>query len=125
MEYPWVYLRDGQVLEPDEQVVEIIAVGDIMLGRGVSGVEGVFSQVAPWLCAADLTMGNFEGAIPVESIVVLDHGSSMSGESGSSMSGESGSSTCEEIGSGMSEEIGTSTSEEIGSCLSEEGRIQA
>ena len=81
--YPWVYLRDGQVVESDERVVEIIAVGDIMLGRGVSGVEGVFSQAAPWLRAADLTLGNFEGAIPVEGILVLDHGSITSEEIGS------------------------------------------
>ena len=112
MEYPWVYLRDGQALESDERVVEIIAVGDIMLGRGVSGVEGVFSKAAPWLSAADLALGNFEGAIPVEGVWglengsspreangagasedMLDHGSSMSGEIGTSMRGEIGSST--------------------------------
>ena len=100
--YPWVYLREGQVLESDERVVEILAVGDIMLGRGVSGVEGVFLQAAPWLRAADLTLGNFEGAIPVEGILVLDHGSSTSGEMGSSMSEEMGSSISEEIRSGGS-----------------------
>ena len=80
LEYPWVFFRDGEALRPEEQVVEIIAVGDIMLGRGVAGVKGVFSQSASWLRAADLVMGNFEGAIVVENDGVLDHGSNTSRE---------------------------------------------
>jgi poly-gamma-glutamate synthesis protein (capsule biosynthesis protein) len=75
-EYPWLYLREGRALEPEEQLVEIVAVGDIMLGRGVAGAEDVFSGSAAWLRTADLALGNFEGAIPG----VLDHASSAGGE---------------------------------------------
>jgi poly-gamma-glutamate synthesis protein (capsule biosynthesis protein) len=60
--YPWVYLRDGQALHPGEQVVELIAVGDVMLGRGVAGEDNPFAG-APWLRGADMTLGNLECAI--------------------------------------------------------------
>ena len=49
-----------------------------MLGRGVAGVEDVFLYAAPWLRAADITIGNFEGAIVGGSALGLDHGSSIS-----------------------------------------------
>ncbi len=61
--YPWVYLRNGQPLDPAEPVVSLIAVGDIFLGRGVAAVERPLAGSANWLAAADLTLGNLEGVI--------------------------------------------------------------
>ena len=61
--YPWIYLRDGQPLADDETVVELIAVGDVMLGRGVADEPQPLADVASWLAAADLTLGNLEAAI--------------------------------------------------------------
>jgi len=58
--YPWLYLRGGAELAEAEQVVQVVAVGDLMLGRGVGGVAQPFSGVAPWLRSADLAMGNLE-----------------------------------------------------------------
>jgi len=66
--FPWIYLRNGEILAPDENLVELIAVGDVMLGRGVENTPDVFSQVAPQLQSADLTLGNFEGVIPDSSV---------------------------------------------------------
>lgn len=62
--FPWIYLRNGESLSLDENPVEIIAVGDVMLGRGVGNPPDVFSGVLPQLKSADLTLGNFEGIIP-------------------------------------------------------------
>jgi poly-gamma-glutamate capsule biosynthesis protein CapA/YwtB (metallophosphatase superfamily) len=61
--YPWFYLRDGQPLAPDEVLVELVAVGDVMPGRGVAGVESPLAQAAPWLQAADLALGNLEAPL--------------------------------------------------------------
>lgn len=61
--YPWFYLRDGQPLGPDERPVELIAVGDVMPGRGVASVRSPLASVAPWLQAADLALGNLEAAL--------------------------------------------------------------
>src|SRR5690606_9615714 len=61
--YPWVFLRDGRSLTPDEPVVELIAVGDVMLGRGVADVAEPLADVAAWLRAADLALGNLESVI--------------------------------------------------------------
>jgi hypothetical protein len=58
--YPWLYLRDGRALAVGEAVVEVIAVGDVMLGRGVAGAVDPLSGVAPWLRRADLALGNLE-----------------------------------------------------------------
>jgi hypothetical protein len=61
--YPWLYLRDGRALATGEAVVEVIAVGDVMLGRGVAGFADPLAGVAPWLRSADLTLGNLECVI--------------------------------------------------------------
>ncbi len=63
--YPWVYLRDGRPLADDETVTSLIAVGDVLLGRGVASQPDPLGGVAPWLASADLTLGNLEGVISV------------------------------------------------------------
>jgi poly-gamma-glutamate capsule biosynthesis protein CapA/YwtB (metallophosphatase superfamily) len=66
--YPWLYLRDDQPLTASEKVVELTAVGDVMLGRGVTDKSQPFVAVAPWLGAADLTLGNLECVIAEEGV---------------------------------------------------------
>jgi poly-gamma-glutamate capsule biosynthesis protein CapA/YwtB (metallophosphatase superfamily) len=66
--YPWLYLRDGQPLAASEKAVELMAVGDVMLGRGVADKSQPFVAVAPWLRAADLTLGNLECVIAEEGV---------------------------------------------------------
>jgi poly-gamma-glutamate capsule biosynthesis protein CapA/YwtB (metallophosphatase superfamily) len=62
-DYPWFYLRDGQPPAAGEVLVELVAVGDVMPGRGVLPVEAPLAQVAGWLRTADLVLGNLEAAI--------------------------------------------------------------
>ncbi len=64
--YPWFYLRDGRPLTEDEPVVELIAVGDVMLGRGVADEPEPLADVSAWMAAADLTLGNLEAVIAEE-----------------------------------------------------------
>jgi poly-gamma-glutamate capsule biosynthesis protein CapA/YwtB (metallophosphatase superfamily) len=64
--YPWLYLREEKPPEQRNNVVELVAVGDVMLGRGVSQQEQVFASVTPWIAAADLAIGNFEGVLSEE-----------------------------------------------------------
>ncbi|HRQ42528.1 MAG TPA: CapA family protein [Chloroflexota bacterium] len=64
--YPWIYLRDGRALSESEPVVELIVVGDVLLGRGVADEPDPLGAVAPWLRTADLTLGNLESAIVAE-----------------------------------------------------------
>ncbi len=61
--YPWLYQRDDLPLSPAENVVAVIAVGDVMLGRGLADLSNPFAAVRPWLRAADLTLGNLECVI--------------------------------------------------------------
>ena len=54
----------------------MIAVGDILLGRGVSQPERAFEASADWLRTADLTMGNLECALtdtPILPAATLEH----------------------------------------------------
>jgi len=66
--YPWLYLRDDEPLAADEKVIELMAVGDVILGRGVANKSRLFAAVAPWLRAADLTLGNLECIIVEEGV---------------------------------------------------------
>lgn len=61
--YPWVYLRDGRPLATAETLASVIAVGDVLLGRGVAGRPDPLGDVAAWLGSAGLTLGNLEGVI--------------------------------------------------------------
>ena len=58
--YPWLYERGGEPVAAGERVVEVIAVGDVMLGRDVADEPAPLAAVAPWLTAAELTLGNLE-----------------------------------------------------------------
>lgn len=58
--YPWLYQRGGEPLGPGEEAVELVAVGDVMLGRGVAAELDVFQAAVPWLRAADIALGNLE-----------------------------------------------------------------
>lgn len=60
---PWVYLREGIPPACEEDLVEVIVVGDVMPGRGMAGVTGIFDRVLPALGAADLAVGNLEGVM--------------------------------------------------------------
>lgn len=59
----WLYLRNGQPLTGGELPVEVVAVGDIMLGRTVRANAQTLAGVSSWLSSADLTIGNFEGVL--------------------------------------------------------------
>jgi hypothetical protein len=60
--YPWLYLREGMPPTPGEGAT-LLAVGDVMLGRGVLAEPDPFADVTAWLQTADLVLGNFEGVI--------------------------------------------------------------
>jgi len=66
--YPWAFLRDGQDLTAGESLVSVIAVGDIMLGRGVAAAPSPLHDVSGWLPAADLTLGNLESVLTDEGL---------------------------------------------------------
>ena len=61
--YPWVYLRHGRPLATGERTASLLAVGDVMLGRGVAAEPDPLADVAGWLQAADVTLGNLEGVL--------------------------------------------------------------
>jgi hypothetical protein len=61
--FPWLYVREGEPVADGERIVEVIAVGDVMLGRGVVGEPRPFAAVSPWLRTADLVVGNLECTI--------------------------------------------------------------
>lgn len=69
--YPFIYLRDDRPLEPGEDPFTLIAVGDVMLGRGVQAEPRPFAAVSAWLGSSDLTTGNLEFAIdPAEDLSI-------------------------------------------------------
>ena len=61
--YPWAYLRDNRPVAPEEEWVDLIAVGDVMPGRGVAQAEAEWTGIRTWLTAADLTLGNLEAIL--------------------------------------------------------------
>lgn len=63
LDYPWLYLRGSGPVAAGEQVVEVVAVGDVMLGREVAAQPRPLAAVAPWLRTADLVLGNLECTI--------------------------------------------------------------
>src|SRR3990172_8578967 len=63
---PWVYLRQGIPPASSERLVAVIAVGDVMPGRGLAAITGLFDHVAGELQDADLAIGNLEGVMAVE-----------------------------------------------------------
>lgn len=62
-DYPWLYLRDGRPPSEGEATVSLIAVGDVMPGRGVRDIWRPLRNAAPWLREADLALGNLEVAL--------------------------------------------------------------
>ena len=40
--YPWLYQREGQSAATDKDSLSVLAVGDILLGRGVSQPDQAF-----------------------------------------------------------------------------------
>jgi poly-gamma-glutamate synthesis protein (capsule biosynthesis protein) len=66
--YPWVFQRDGEPTSGGGETVELIAVGDVMLGREIEHPEQALDEVAPWLREADVLLGNLEGVITTEEI---------------------------------------------------------
>lgn len=65
--YPWLYQRDAAA--PGPEVVEILLVGDVMLGRGVQQEADPLGAVAPYLREADLVIGNLEGVFTEQSVL--------------------------------------------------------
>jgi poly-gamma-glutamate synthesis protein (capsule biosynthesis protein) len=61
--YPWLYLRDDEPLVPGENAVELMVVGDVMLGRGLADQLHPLDDVAAWLRRAHLAVGNLECVI--------------------------------------------------------------
>ncbi len=61
--YPWVYLRNGRPPAGAETLASVIAVGDVLLGRGVAAQPDPLGDVEAWLGSADVTLGNLEGVI--------------------------------------------------------------
>jgi poly-gamma-glutamate synthesis protein (capsule biosynthesis protein) len=70
--YPWFYLRDEEPPGADEQLATVVAVGDVMLGRGVADAARPFAEVTPWLRAADLALGNLECVVGAPDPAFLD-----------------------------------------------------
>jgi poly-gamma-glutamate synthesis protein (capsule biosynthesis protein) len=57
------YEREDARQEASSKPVTVLVVGDILLGRGVSLQDGPFQPTSGLLGAADITVGNFEGAL--------------------------------------------------------------
>jgi hypothetical protein len=63
---PWIFLREDTPPNSVENLVEVIAVGDVMPGRGMTHVPGIFDHVRDVLEPADLVVGNLEGVMAIE-----------------------------------------------------------
>lgn len=64
--YPWAFLRNGLPIAPGEKLVELAAVGDVNLGRGVDPAVA-FNSTSGWLQSAGLALINLECVITVPS----------------------------------------------------------
>ena len=74
--YPWLYQREGQTPVIGKDSLSVIAVGDILLGRGVDQPDQAFARSADWLRSGDLTLGNLECALtdaPIPPSATLEH----------------------------------------------------
>jgi poly-gamma-glutamate synthesis protein (capsule biosynthesis protein) len=74
--YAWLYQRSGQPAAASDRTLTVIAVGDILLGRGVTAPEQAFAESATWLSSADLTLGNLDCAFtdnPITVTATLSH----------------------------------------------------
>ncbi len=74
--YPWFYQRQPQPAASPENTLSVIAVGDILLGRGVDRPAQAFALSTDWLSSADLTLGNLECALtdtPITATATLSH----------------------------------------------------
>jgi poly-gamma-glutamate capsule biosynthesis protein CapA/YwtB (metallophosphatase superfamily) len=71
--YPLLYARQDAPADP-QNPIQIVMVGDTSLARGVqdatakNGLDYPFDGVSPWLQAADVAVGNYEGTIAAENI---------------------------------------------------------
>jgi poly-gamma-glutamate capsule biosynthesis protein CapA/YwtB (metallophosphatase superfamily) len=71
--YPLLFQRKDAPANPTDPV-QVLMVGDTSMARGVETVTGVngmdypLSRVSPWLHAADLTVGNYEGVIAADNV---------------------------------------------------------
>lgn len=76
--YPWLHLQESSSETEQDPVVELVFVGDIMLGRDVSVQADMFRSVAPLLHGADQVIGNFEGVIGDDESYDLHQGNPLS-----------------------------------------------
>jgi len=71
--YPTLFKRDNPPASTDDSA-QIIMVGDTSLARGVEeattkyGMDYPLAQVSPWLQAADMAVGNYEGVIAADGV---------------------------------------------------------
>ncbi len=71
--YPTLFNRDNQPANTDD-AAQIIMVGDTSFARGVEdatnkyGMDYPLTQASPWLHAADMAVGNYEGVIAADGV---------------------------------------------------------
>jgi poly-gamma-glutamate synthesis protein (capsule biosynthesis protein) len=70
----WLYHRDGVSPSENDTTADILVVGDVMLGRGVTGIDDPFKKVSQVLNSADLTVGNYEGVISSHEAITTSQG---------------------------------------------------
>ncbi len=73
----WLYLRDGSIPNRQNDLTELLIVGDIMLGRGILSDYQPFQHVTQKLNQSEFLYGNLEGAISSKNVSVSTSGRSM------------------------------------------------